>query len=168
MPIAKAAAFMIAALLCAALLTLPPAPPLWADEAEDAAEEAARLKTQLEHFIKTGRCVNCNLTGAVIGAGKLSGARLTNAALTGADLAGADLRGAELAKAQMSGADLSGANLAGANLKGADLSEANLSGADFWGAEIRRADLTKLKVDDTKGITEAEVGSSGKISIFDR
>ena len=78
MPIARAAAFSIAALLCAALVTLPPAPPLWADEAEDAAEEAARLKTQLEHFIKTGRCVNCNLTGAVIGAGKLSGARLTN------------------------------------------------------------------------------------------
>ena len=34
--------------------------------------------------------------------------------------------------------------------------------------EIRRADLTDLKVDESIGITEAEVGSSGKISIFDR
>ena len=60
------------------------------------------------------------------------------------------------------------ANLRGVDLTGADISGATLTGADFWGAEIRRADLTKLEVENTKGITEAEVGSSGKISIFDR
>ena len=180
----KAAALVFATCLVAALALTPPSAPAWADEDED----AARLATELEHFLKTGRCVNCDLTKANIGARDLRGARLTGARLEGADLAGADLRRAELGGAKMRGANLAGANLLGANLKGADLggadltganlreadltgadlSAAKLDGADFWGAEIRRADLTELKVDKTLGMTEAEVGSSGKISIFDR
>ncbi len=62
----------------------------------------------------------------------------------------------------------SGANFREADLTDANLSAANLEGADFWGAEIRRADLTKLKVEKTLGMTKEEVGGSGKISIFDR
>jgi len=183
----KAAVLFLAVCLMVALTLLPPAAPALADE-EEAATEAARLAEQLGHFLKTGRCVNCDLTKAVIGAKNLSGARLTNATMTGADLAGADLSNGELAKAKLSGANLAGANFTGANMKGADLSDSNLTdamlrgadltgadlngakldGADFWGAEIRRADLSDIKVDKSEGITKDEVGSSGKISIFDR
>lgn len=184
---AKAASLYLALCLLITLILLPMATPTMADE-EEAAIEAARLAERLEHFLMTGRCVNCDLTKAVIGAKNLRGARLTNATLTGADVAGADLSDGELAKTKLSGAkltdvdfsganlkgadlsdsDLTGAVLRGANLTGADLSGAKLDGTDFWGAEIRRANLSDIKVDKSKGINIEEVGSSGKISIFDR
>ena len=184
---AQDAVLTFAVCLLAAFILLPPVAPAVADE-EEVATEAARLAEQLGHFLKTGRCVNCDLTKAVIGAKNLSGARLTNATMTSANLAGADFSNGELAKVKLSDANLVGANFTGANMKGADLSDsdltdavlrgtdltgadltgAKLDGADFWGAEIRRADLSDIKVDKSKGITKDEVGSSGKISIFDR
>lgn len=184
---AKDAVLTFATYLLVALILLPPATPVLADE-EEVAVEAARLAEQLGHFLETGRCVNCDLAKAVIGAKNLSGARLTNATMTNADLAGADFSNGELAKVKLSGANLVGVNFTGANMKGADLSDsdltdavlrgadltgadltgAQLDGADFWGAEIRRADLSNIKVDKSKGINKDEVGSSGKISIFDR
>ena len=158
------------------------------DDAEDAQIELERLSIELAYFLKTGRCVKCNLANSEIEKQSLSGAKLTSVILEGANLTGSDLSESELGGAKLSGAiligvnfrranlkgaDLSGANLTGANLREADLTGANLSGAqlknaDFWGAEIRRANLTELKVGDTLGITEQEVGGSGKISIFDR
>ncbi len=170
------AQFFAASLFALSAVTL--AFPAAADDAEDAAIEAERLATELTYFLTTGRCVKCNLSKADMSGRDLSGARLTSANLEGSNLSGADLRRAELGNTKMEGAnlkgaDLSDANLSGANfrevdLTGANLSAANLEGADFWGAEIRRADLTKLKVENTLGMTKEEVGSSGKISIFDR
>ena len=56
---------------------------------------------------------------------------------SGANLINCDLSGANLGAGKFVGADLSGANLSGANLFVADLSNANLTGANLAGALSR-------------------------------
>ena len=64
----------------------------------------------------TGKCVECDLSGADLSSANLSGAHLESANLSGADLEAANLRGAVL-----DGAYLEDANLLFAIMKGAIL-----------------------------------------------
>ena len=86
----------------------------------------------LDQFLLTGECVECDL----------SGADLSDEYLTRANLSGANLSGAILYMANLSGANLSGAILSGADLSGADLSMADLTRADLtdvWGVDFTGA-----------------------------
>lgn len=100
----------------------------------------------LEKLKETGRCIECDLSGA-----KLSGANLPGVNLSGADLKRASLTGADLSGANLSGANLSGANFHGVSLIRADLSgvsliSADLSGVDLSGADLSDANLGKAKL----------------------
>jgi tetratricopeptide (TPR) repeat protein len=108
--------------------------------------------TDLNQFLGTKKCSQCDL----------SNAGLVQADLTGADLAGANLAGANLSQANLKGADLQGADLEGTSLYGANLTGANLTGANLTGTDLRNAyvdnatlegvDLDSAHLDGIKGL----------------
>lgn len=115
---------------------------LWplSSQAEDAAD--------VDQFLATGVCPDCDLAGANFDVGSHSAAVLSGASLYGTSFLGADL----------SYADLSNANLGLAILEGANLSGANLSGADLWRAQLTGADLTDAVTDETTTCPDASSG----------
>ena len=98
--------------------------------------------TDLDKLIKTGECLECDLTGADLTNADLTEANLGNADLTEANLGSADLYEADLSRANLTRANLRGADLRWVDLTGADLTEANLIGASLAGASLTEADLT--------------------------
>ena len=111
----------------------------------------------LNRFLGSLSCTNCDLSGvnfikadlraAAASGSDFTGARLYYSVLIGADLARenlneADLRGANLFYAKLQGASFTGADLKGAILSGSQLQEADLSGANLGGSDLYRADLS--------------------------
>ena len=88
----------------------------------------------LQRLMKTGDCIDCDLSGAVLIHMKLSGANLAGANLSGANLTDSYLVGANLEGANLSNAILISASLAGANLFRAKLGRSNLMYMDLSGA----------------------------------
>ena len=78
----------------------------------------------LQKLLKTGRCVGCDLRGAILGQTNLAAFDLS-----GADLYEANLQGGRLIETVLRGTKLQRADLSGANLSGADLSYAIMNGA---------------------------------------
>jgi len=88
----------------------------------------------LQRLMKTGSCVDCDLSGAVLIHMKLGGADLAGANLSGANLTDSYLAGANLEGANLSNAVLISTSLAGANLFRAKLGRSNLMYMDLSGA----------------------------------
>jgi uncharacterized protein YjbI with pentapeptide repeats len=97
----------------------------------------AYSEADLQELKRTGSCVKCDLSGAVLIHWNLSGADLSEANLTSANLTDAYLAGANLFRANLSKAILTSTNLAGANLL-----HAKLEGANLLFANIARATWT--------------------------
>lgn len=83
---------------------------------------------------KSGFCIKCDFSGAMLDGESLKGLNLERANFSGAQMAGANLKQTDLKGAIFRGANLSGAVFRGADLYLADFSGADLSGADFRGA----------------------------------
>ena len=98
-------------------------------------------ESDLRQLLATGKCRDCDLTGA-----NLYGKDLSRAELQGSSLAGADLRHANLSEAILSGADLQGAKLSHSFMGQASLFEANLAGAELEGADMNLSDLSGAKM----------------------
>ena len=75
----------------------------------------------LDKFLRTNQCENCDLALVDLKDMNLSKANLREADLFGAKLSRADLREAELVEVNLIEADLSQTNLINANLIGTDL-----------------------------------------------
>lgn len=86
-------------------------------------------------LLKTGRCSECDLTGADLAAANLRKANLKGADLTNANLNLADLTGANLSDANLTGASLVFVDFTNAVLDGAQLSDAVIEG----GAQLGHA-----------------------------
>ncbi|NIA04593.1 MAG: hypothetical protein GWP11_01325 [Proteobacteria bacterium] len=110
------------------------------------------VQKNFQKLVKTNRCPDCDLAGAV----------LNRVDLSGADLRGANLAGARLYLAGLSGADLRNANLQGAALGGADLAGADLRGANLTGAILAGAYLVGARMDG--GVVAAKTAAGGKDS----
>ena len=106
------------------------------------------VQKNFQKLVKTNRCPDCDLAGAV----------LNRVDLSGADLRGANLAGARLYLAGLSGADLRNANLQGAGLGGADLAGADLRGANLTGAILAGAYLVGAKMDGSVVAAKAAAG----------
>lgn len=116
-----------------------------------------------------------NLKRANLRQAKLKGAQLQSVKLSGKQVKQTNLEDADLQESDFSGANLTNANLAGANLVGAvfkraNLSKANLSGAilenaDFSGAILTGANLSQVKLNQTIGLTQAQIGQAQQVEV---
>jgi uncharacterized protein YjbI with pentapeptide repeats len=88
---------------------------------------------QVQKLLKTGRCPNCDLSGADLSAASLRRANLQGADLSNANLNLADLTRANLSQANLTGASLSFTDFTGAVLDNAQLKDATLEGGDRLG-----------------------------------
>lgn len=109
----------------------------------------------IEQFLETKRCIQCDLSEVEFVNKDLSGARLTstdlsaanleNSNLSQSDLSQGDLSYAKFNKCQLKGANFTESNLSESSFIEADLSEANLSGAYLVKANFNRANLKGTK-----------------------
>ncbi|MGL6340943.1 MAG: pentapeptide repeat-containing protein, partial [Waterburya sp.] len=106
----------------------------------------------LNRFLGTKKCFQCDLTNAGLVQANLAGADLAQANLAGANLSQANLKGADLRGADLEGTSLYGANLTGANLTGANLAGTDLRNAYVENANLEGVDLDSAHLDGIKGL----------------
>lgn len=106
----------------------------------------------LNQFLGTKKCFQCDLTNAGLVQANLVGADLARANLAGANLSQANLKGADLRGADLEGTSLYGANLTGANLTGANLAGTDLRNAYVENANLEGVDLDSAHLDGIKGL----------------
>ncbi|MGK5091220.1 pentapeptide repeat-containing protein [Deltaproteobacteria bacterium TL4] len=116
---------------------------------------------EVQLFLKTKKCVQCNLRGVSFDKMNLQGADLRGASLKRTSFVGANLEGAIFDDADLVHADLRDSNLKGvsfkgvlmqrarlqrANLENAVFQNADLEGSSFESAWIRKADFSKAQM----------------------
>jgi uncharacterized protein YjbI with pentapeptide repeats len=116
-----------------------------------------------------------NLKRANLRQAKLKGAQLQSIKLNGKKVKKTNLEDANLQESDFSGANLTNANLTRANLVGAvfaraDLSKVDFSGAilentDFSGAILTGANLSKVKLDQTIGLTRPQIQQAQQVDV---
>jgi uncharacterized protein YjbI with pentapeptide repeats len=96
----------------------------------------------LDKFIKTGRCDNCDLSGADLsGVTTKSGLMFQNTNLSGANFSGATIK----YTTQFRNTNFSGANFSGATIQpGSSFIDTNLSGANFSEATLEMVTISNL------------------------
>lgn len=88
---------------------------------------------ELDRFVTTRQCVDCNLSGGSFGNNNLQNANVQGANLRGSSFSYSDLRNANFSRSNSRYAYFNNTDLRNANLSHADISGANFCGADLRG-----------------------------------
>lgn len=131
------------------------APEITVTEAATVTEPTQQVEDLVKQAKKSGFCIECNFSGALLNNVSMKGLNLARANFTGAQLADgnfkeADLKGAIFRGANLKGAIFNGADLYLADFSGADLSDADFRGAILGGEVLSDATLTGARFDEPK------------------
>lgn len=111
------------------------------------ATEATRIEELLKQAKKSGFCIECDFSRAMLNGVSMKGLNLERADFSEAQLVQVSFKDADLRGTIFRGANLKGAMFKGADLYLADFTGADLSGADFRGALLGGEVLGDANVD---------------------